>query len=158
MSGRRAALAALVITGAACARMGGVRPNITPLLGSVTRTIEASPDAVTRALAASLDSSGVPVEAVAPDEGYVESAWYDLDTRTAHSPTLHTLDHTIKIRFFADPVAGKTRLVAECVRRVIFDPSLPPRELERSVPDSTPGMALMDSVMARVLANQGGGR
>lgn len=134
--------------------MGGIRPTITPLLGSVTLEVEARPDAVTRALAAALDSSGIPVAVVAPEEGYVESVWYDVTLRAARTPRVGNLDHVIKLRFFADPAANKTRLVAECVRRVLVDPSLPERELEREVPDDHPGRVLLDSIVARVLTHQ----
>jgi hypothetical protein len=134
--------------------MGGVRPNITPLAGSDTRTVEAPADAVTRAIKAALDSSGVPVVAFAADEGYVETAWMDARTHAVRAPGPANLGTTIKIRFFADPVAGQTRLVAECVRRYLVDPSLPARELEQVLPEDHPGRLLMDSVLTRVLTSQ----
>jgi hypothetical protein len=57
-----------------------------------------------------------------------------------------------KLRFFADPTAGRTRLVAECVRRIAEDPSEPERDMERMVPDSSPGRMLLDSIVARLKA------
>ena len=56
----------------------------------------------------------------------------------------------MKLRLFADPTAGKTRLAAECVRRIAYDPSEPERDLERMVPDSTPEHAILDSLVARL--------
>jgi len=58
----------------------------------------------------------------------------------------------VKVRFFADPVAGKTRLAAECVRRIADDPSEPERDLERMVPDSSPGRILLDGIVGRLKA------
>lgn len=61
------------------------------------------------------------------------------------------IQDVVKLRFFADPVAGRTRLVMECARRVMVDLSLPERELERPVPQGHPGRALLDSVVARAV-------
>jgi hypothetical protein len=36
------------------------------------------------------------------------------------------------------------------VVRIAYDPSEPERDLERMVPDSTPGRALLDSLVARL--------
>jgi hypothetical protein len=54
----------------------------------------------------------------------------------------------VKLRFFSDPTAGHARVVGEVVRRVIVDPSLPERELERIVPEGHPGRALLEMVLA----------
>lgn len=134
--------------------MGGVRPRLTPLAGAVVRTVEAAPATVTLAILASLDTSRVPIEASAADEGYVETKWIDAGTHTARKPGPGNLDRTIKMRFYADPVAGATRLVAEVVRRWHVDPSVPQRELEVVVDSGSAGWMLMDSVMARVLTHQ----
>jgi hypothetical protein len=104
-------------------------------------------------LAAAVRRTGLAVLAVAPREGYVESGWFDLDTRTAVRPPFSRLDRVVKLRFFADPVAEHTRLFAECVVREAWDPSVPPRELERMVPAEHPGRALLDSVLTAVRAH-----
>ncbi len=87
---------------------------------------------------------------VAADEGYLESGWYDLRTRRTVSARAAGFDHIVKLRLFADPTAGKTHLAAEAVVRIAYDPSEPPRDAERMVPDSTPGRALLDSLVARL--------
>ena len=112
--------------------------------------LEAPPDSVIRALASATRARGFSFRTVAPREGYLESDWLDLATRDTAQARAHRLDRAVKLRFFADPVAGKTRLLAECVHRIMVDPSLPERELERMVPDGHPGRALLDSVLTRI--------
>jgi hypothetical protein len=135
---------------AACAHFGGVRPVYGPLPGSVSLQLEAQPDAVIVAATREVQTAGLKVARVAADEGYLETEWYDVRTRRAVDARERDLDHIVKLRLFADPTAGKTRLAAECVRRIAWDPSEPERDLERMVPDSTPEHALLDSVVARL--------
>lgn len=142
-----AALAALLVAAAACRGMGGARPRLTPLHGSVTRMVVIPADSATRVLAAALAARDVPVAAVAPAEGYVESAWYDVTDGVARDPAPGRFAHVVKLRFYSDPVGRQTRVVGEAVRRVIVDPSLPERELERIVPPEHAGRVLLDSVM-----------
>ena len=99
-----------------------------------------------------VDSAGLTVRLADPAEGYLETGWYDLTSRRTVSASARDLDHTVKLRFFADPTAGHARLAAECVRRIAWDPSEPQRDLERMVADSTPGRVLLDSLMAKLKA------
>lgn len=144
-------LAALAVFPAACRGLGGVRPRIVPLPGSVVRTVEIAADSATRALAAAMAARHVPVTAVAPAEGYVESVWYDLEDRAPRTPEARRLGSIVKLRFFADPVAGRTRVVGEVVRRILVDPSVPERELERAVPEGHAGRTLLGEVMTLAL-------
>ncbi len=143
--------AALVVVIAGCRGLGGVRPRIVPLPGSVVRTVEISADSATRALAVALAARNVPVTAVAPAEGYVESAWYDLEDRAPRAPDGRRLESIVKLRFFADPTAGRTRVVGEVVWRLLVDPSVPERELERVVPEGHAGRTLLTEVMVSAL-------
>ena len=140
----RAVLLALAAAGAVgCASFTGVRPRYGAVPGSVLVELEAPPDSVIRALASATRERGFSFRTVAPRE-------LDLATRDTAQARAHRLDRVVKLRFFADPVAGKTRLLAECVHRIMVDPSLPERELERMVPDGHPGRALLDSVLTRI--------
>ncbi len=139
---------------AACPHMGGVRPRLTPLPGAVERTVQAGPISVTLSIVATLDSMRIPIAAAAADEGYVESQWIEPRSRRIRTPEPANLEHTVKMRFYADPVAGTTRLVAECVRRDRLDPSVPQRELEVVVDSLSAGRVLMDSVLTRLLTSQ----
>ena len=118
-----------------------------PVPGSVFLQLDQPADAVIRELAAEAQAEGLHLLFVSPEEGYLETEWYDLGTRQAVQPDARDLDRVVKLRFFADPVAGKTRLMAECVTRIFYDPSLPPRELERMTPEGHPGRALLEEVL-----------
>jgi hypothetical protein len=102
------------------------------------------------AAAHEVQAAGLTVVRVAADEGYLETEWYDVAARRTVDARTRHFDHIVKLRLFADPTAGKTRLAAECVVRIAYDPSEPERDLERMVPDSTPAHALLDSLIARL--------
>jgi len=119
--------------------------------GSLSLELEAPPEVVLDSAAGLLRANGLAVALADRSEGYLESGWYDV-IRKAPARGAGSLDDQVKLRFFADPTAGHTRLAAECVRRLAYDPSEPERDLERMVPDSTPGRVLLDSIVARLKA------
>lgn len=135
----------------ACSQLGGARPRITPLHGSAVVMVRIRADSATRALAAALAARQVPLRTVSGAEGYVESAWYDVERGAAANPAAGRLDQVVKVRFYSDPVGFETRVIGEVVRRIMQDPSLPERDLERVVPDDHAGRLLLDSVMTRAL-------
>ncbi len=147
---RAGALVLTVVALAACARLGGLRPRYGPIQGSISAELEAQPDAVIDSAAQELRAAGLSVAVADAPEGYLESSWYDVERKATVSGRARDLDQVVKLRFFADPTAGHTRMAAECVRRIAQDPSEPERDLERMVPDSSPGRVLLDSIVARL--------
>ena len=144
-----AAACGLVLAG--CAGLGGVRPVYGPVPGSVGLQLDAPPAAVTRAAAEEIQHAGLLVQWISPEEGYVETQWYHLATReSSREPAFRDLDRVVKIRLFADPTAGKTRLAAECVTAMLVDPSRPPRELERMVPEGHAGREVLTQILDRL--------
>lgn len=131
-------------------RLGGLRPRFGPVPGSIAFELEAQPEAVIVTAAHEIQAAGLKVAVADPAEGYLETSWYDVRTRATVAATVRDLDQVVKLRFFADPLAGKTRVAAECVRRIADDPSEPERDLERMVPDSSPGRGLLDSIVGRL--------
>jgi hypothetical protein len=87
---------------------------------------------------------------VVPNEGYLETRWFDLRSRVAVADPIGDFDQVVKLRFFVDPIGLHTRVIAESVRRTAWDPSRPPRDLEAMVPPEHPGRLLMDTVLAAV--------
>jgi hypothetical protein len=150
-SAARASVAACAVALVGCAGLGGVRPNYGPVPGSVAFVIEAAPDAVTRAAAEEVQHAGLMLQYSSAVEGYLETQWFDLSTRaSALEPDLHDLEHSIKVRFFCDPTAGKTRVVAEVVTSYAVDPSRPVRELERMAPEGHPGREILTQILDRL--------
>lgn len=148
----RKVLLALALGAAACAT-GGARPRFGAAPESSIALLRVVPDTVIVQLDARLRSLGIGVAVAAPREGYLESRWFDLEARADAAPPWNRLDSIVKFRFFADPVQGRTRLLAEAMRRIAWDPSLPERELERMVPDGHPARALLDSVLIAIRAD-----
>jgi hypothetical protein len=108
---------------------------------------------VTQQLAVSLARVGLPVRTAEPREGYLESGWFDVQAHRGADEPFNRLDSIVKLRFFADPAFGHTRMFAECVVRIAWDPSVPPRDLERMPPVGHPGRALLDSVLTVMKAH-----
>jgi hypothetical protein len=147
----RVAAAAGAIALAGCAGLGGVRPNYGPVPGSVAFVVPAAPDAVARAAAEEIQHAGLQLLYSSAEEGYVETQWLSLTTRTSSlEPDRHDLEHTIKVRVFCDPTAGKTRVVAEVVTSYAMDASRPVRELERMAPEGHPGREVLTQILDRL--------
>lgn len=86
-----------------------------------------------------------------PEEGYIETQWFSLTTRASSlEPDMHDLEHSVKVRFFCDPTAGKTRVVAEVVTSYAMDPSRPTREMERMTPEGHPGREVLTQILDRL--------
>lgn len=141
------ALAAL----AGCAALGGVRPFYGPVQGSVDLLLNAPADAVARAAAEEVQHAGLALQWMSPAEGYVETQWFNVTSRASTpDPDLRDLAHSVKLRFFADPTAGKTRLAAEAVNTYAVDPSRPQREMERMAPEGDPGREVLTQILDRL--------
>jgi len=151
LAARMASLAWLAAALAACTGLGGVRPLYGPVPGSVSLQLDAPPDAVAAAAAEEVQHLGLRVQWLSREEGYLETQWFDLTARSSsQEPAFSDLERVVKMRFFADPAAGKTRLLAECVTTRLVDPSRPQRELERMAPEGHAGRELLTQVLNRL--------
>jgi hypothetical protein len=150
-SGGRLVLSTLALLLLGCAALGGVRPYYGPVPGSQTILLNALPDVVTRAAAEEVQHAGLALQWISPAEGYVETQWFNVTNHVSTpDPDLSDLEHTVKLRFFADPTAGKTRLAAEAVTTYVVDPSRPQREMERMVSEGHPGREVLTQVVDRL--------
>ncbi len=129
-----------------------MRPRFGPVPGSLSLQLAVQPDALIAAVDSAVTRAGLVVERSAPDEGYLETRWYDVAAQRTVGARARNLADVVKLRFFADPTAGHTHLAAECVVRLMDDPSEPPRYWERMAADSTPGRVLLDSIVAHLKA------
>jgi hypothetical protein len=136
----------LLLAAAAC-KATAVRPYITPFPDAPTDTLQADPDDVIIELAALVTAEGLQVRVVSAEEGYLETGWYDVVSRTAVGSFGSDAERYIHLRFFVDPVNPLlTQLVSEALMRRTLDPSLPERQAEVLVPPGHEG----DQVLTRI--------
>ena len=136
----------LLLAVAAC-RATAVRPYITPFPNAPTDTLQADPDDVINELAGLVTAEGLLIRMVSAEEGYLETGWYDIVSRSAAGSYGSDTDRYIRLRFFVDPVNPLlTQLVSEAVMRHTLDPSLPEREAEILVPPGHEGDQLLTRI------------
>jgi hypothetical protein len=134
----------------ACASFGGARPRHAPLPDAVVIESSEPVTAILAGLRDSLTARGFAVRVDAPREGYLETGWYDVPAgRATREPFRHLAD-VVRVRLYVDRIGTRTRVIAEVVRRMAWDPSRPERELEVMVADSAPGRVLLDDVLRGV--------
>jgi len=132
---------------AACASFGGIRPQERPVEGAVQLTVQPAPPVLVAALDSVVRARGLDVLAEAPPEGWLETRWFDLEAHRSVAEPFRNFDRVVKLRFRVDAVQGKTRVIAECVLRTAWDPSVPERERERMAPDGHEGRVLLEDIL-----------
>ena len=139
----------MVLVAAACTPVT-TRPPFLPSPQAVVLVVDAPPAQVVPEAVGWLTNQGLRVEWSSPRDGYVETAWYNLQTHTA---TLGEGDpgdllNTVKIRCWADPnVPGKSQITVEAVYRPMLDPSRPERDLEVVVPQGSEGHRIAEQLL-----------
>ena len=127
------------------------RPDFLPDPRAARLVLDAPPARVTPEIAALVTAESLQVERMNVPDGYVETAWYDTQSRRSFRGTgdVPDLAATVKIRCWADPyVPGQTQLTVETVSRPRYDPSRTERDLEVVVPKTHAGRAIADSLVA----------
>lgn len=112
--------------------------------------VDAPPAQVVPEAVGWLVSQGLRVQWSSPQDGYVETAWYNVRTRQSVEGQTEPGDllNTVKIRCWADPnVPGKSQLTVEAVYRPLLDPSQPERDLERVVPQGSDGYRIAQQLI-----------
>ncbi len=142
---RRLASLAVLLLLAGCARNG--QPGFQPMAEARRGQIELDPQEATKKLAEAMTAAGLPVTEVATREGFVATAWYDTaGMKPAGARPLGAGD--VRIRAWVMPWKyGWSEITMEAVYRPVADPSLPERELERSVPFDHPARVKIREVM-----------
>ncbi len=110
------------------------RPYFPPVTGAAQAEIELDLEDATETLAAVLRSDSLPVTQVELRDGYIETAWFDANTK-APTDARRLGPDVVQIRAWVDPSRqGYSVLTVETVYRPLADPSLSPRDLDRQVP------------------------
>ncbi|MEE8115612.1 MAG: hypothetical protein V3T28_00785 [Gemmatimonadales bacterium] len=143
------ALAGALIGAAACA--GGIRPSYSPLVNARVDTVNAEPAAVIQELASRVLAERLRIQWTSPEEGFLETQWYNLVTRESGQTSRDNPDRVVLLRFWADPLAsGRSVVRSESVLQRTTDPSVMPRDREMMVPQGHGGWRLLVRVMDAV--------
>lgn len=136
---------------------GGVRPWFDPFPEAQLDTVSVPANTAATLIGELLASEGVEVKYIRPDEGYVETRWFDVQTaHTASSTGLET-DSTVRLRFWINPVTPtESEILGEAAKRRVIDPSLPERETEVPVPPDHSGEKLVKRILAMLKQRTGG--
>lgn len=127
------------------------RPYLTPLPGALVDTLQVGPAVVVRQLVTQVTAEGVPIRVVAAEEGFLETRWHELESHDEEGRNAPHSRSTIRLRFFADPVAeNQTQLTSEAVTLGLLDPSLSERARERLLAPDHPGSDLVRRIVAAV--------
>lgn len=156
-TGLLAGIALVTALGLSCG--GGLRPYLTPLPDAVIDTLGATPAEVIRELATLVTAEGLIIRVSSPEEGYLETDWYDAGAATSGGTPFADPRRSTLLRFFADAEGeDKTRLAAEAVVRRTLDPSVPSREGEMMAAPGHPGSEILRRVVTALDARFGSGR
>ena len=155
----RAAAAAVLVLATACNPVSS-RPAFTPYPEDQAVLLTGAVPDLTAQVASWLASQGIHTEWVSPEDGYVESTWYDTDTRqnTDGTGDIGAMQVTFKVRVWLDPDApGKSRMTAEAVYRPLADPSRTERDQERAARPGSGGAVLVQELIDEMRKKFGGG-
>jgi len=155
---RAAAAAAALVLAAAC-NPASSRPAFAPYPEDSSVLLTGSVAAITADVGSWMAAQGIHTEWASPEDGYVESAWYDTDTRqnTDGTGDIGTTQVTFKVRVWVDPDApGKSRMTVEAVYRPLVDPSRTERDQERAARPGSGGAVLVQQLMDEMQKKFGG--
>ncbi len=112
------------------------RPRVEAVPEATLTEVELFVPDATRALALALDTDSIPVARTEPEDGWLETDWFDSETLQPTTQRPLGMD-VVKLRAWADPSRpNHSQLTVEVVYRPFADPSRAPRLLERAVPDT----------------------
>ena len=139
----RRLLPAVAFAWAAC-NPASSRPGFMPYPEDVSVELTGTVPAIASAVGGWFEAQGIHTgNGSARRTGYVESTWYNTDSRQStvgHRGPGDDDGRTFKVRVWVDPDApGKSKMTVEAVYRPAVDPSRTERDLERSAPPGSRG-------------------
>lgn len=139
---------------AAC-QLATTRPSFEPLPEARHADVSLRRAEATERLAEALREDSIPLTRVEPRDGYLESPWFDAATGRVVSGGRPGPD-VVRVRGWVEPArVRQSEVRVEAVFRRAHDPSLPERELERSVAPDHPVLARVDTALARLTRRYG---
>jgi hypothetical protein len=133
------------------------RPSLTPLPEAAVAEWELFVPEAMRTLALALDADSIPVSRTEPDDGWLETPWFD--AATLRPTTRRPLgEGVVRLRAWADPARpNHSAVTVEVVYIPAADPSREGRALERQVSVAHPVAQRVALVMARLSKEYGEG-
>ena len=133
-----------------------IRPWTVPFPEARVDTVDVEAASLIERLNSHVTNTGLEVARISPEEGFLETRWFDLATRRSRKSGGDP-ERVVRMRFWADPVmAGRSVLISEVVYLQSLDPSLLPRDAETLAPPDHAGHILMTDILEAVLENSGG--
>ena len=133
-----------------------IRPWTVPFPEARVDTVDVEAASLIERLNSHVTNTGLEVTRISPEEGFLETRWFDLATRRSRKSGGDP-ERVVRMRFWADPVmAGRSVLISEVVYLQSLDPSLLPRDAETLAPPDHAGHILMTDILEAVLENSGG--
>ncbi len=143
---------------AACGAVND-RPYLDPLPNAVVDTLHALPGVLIPEIEGMVMAEGLTVRLSTAREGYLETDWYDTETRRSGARRTRDPHRVVRLRFFANRIGEDlTELVTEAVIRRTLDPSLPERENERMVPAGHAGREILERILTALAERFGDSR
>ena len=135
MTGRSRSLLALAALAILACNPTSKRPRLEPLPLAPVGEVKGKRPAISEKTMAVLREDSLPLAFVTVTDAYAESPW--LDSATMQPTTRRPIGmDVVKFRAWVDPSKpGYSRITIEPVYRVVADPSVPERELDRLVPE-----------------------
>ena len=133
-----------------------IRPWTVPFPEARVDTVDVEAASLIERLNSYVTNTGLEVTRISPEEGFLETRWFDLATRRSRKSGGDP-ERVVRMRFWADPVMpGRSVLISEVVYLQSLDPSLLPRDAETLAPPDHAGHILMTEILEAVLENSGG--
>lgn len=132
------------------------RPALTPVPDAALVEWDLFVPEAMRTLALALDADSIPVSRTEPDDGWLETSWFD--ARTLKPTKRRPLgEEVVRLRAWAEPSRpNHSAVTVELVYRPVADPSRDGRTLERQVNAAHPVAQRVSALLARLNTLHGG--
>jgi hypothetical protein len=145
-----------ILASVAACQPATTRPPFPPVPQAATTEVRLPPGEAARLLAEALRADSIPATHLHQRDTWFETDWF---VPAGGQPTHHRPlgPDVVQVRGWADPThPGNSKLFVETVYRLVADPSLPPRDLDRQVPRDHPVAIKIRAALQDLVKRYGG--